>query len=81
MGFTIDMHDDAFNFNSPLLIFVRCGNNNLHNLQVDGGEKQGLKDVNGDEAHLFEVHMEKLKTKEFLRSFTITICQHRFFSM
>jgi hypothetical protein len=81
MGLTMDMHDDAFNFNSPLLIFARCGNNNLHNLQVESGEKQGLKDVNGDEAHLFEVCMEKLKTKEFLGSLTITICQHGFFSM
>jgi hypothetical protein len=81
MGFTMDMHDDAFNFNSPLLIFVKCGNNNLHNLQVDGDEKQDLKDVNGDEAHLFEVHMEKLKTKKILRSHTITICQHGFFSI
>jgi hypothetical protein len=60
MGFTMDMHDDAFN--SPLLIFARCGNNNLHNLQVDGGGKQVLKDVNGDEAHLFKVHMENVVT-------------------
>jgi hypothetical protein len=81
MGFTMDMHDDAFNFNSPLLIFTKCGNNNLHNLQVDGGGKQVLEDVNDDEAHLFKVHMEKLKTTKFLGSLIITICQHGFFLM
>jgi hypothetical protein len=30
-------------------------------LQIDGGGKQGLDDANGDEAQLFETHMEELR--------------------
>jgi len=47
---TMKMHDVAFNLNSPSLAFVGCGsNNNIDNLQVEGDEKQGLENANGDE--------------------------------
>jgi hypothetical protein len=43
-------------------IFVKCCNNNfIDNLKIHGSGEQGLKDANGDKAHLFEVHMEELK--------------------
>jgi hypothetical protein len=47
---TMNMHDVAFNFNSPSLAFVGCGSSiNIDNLQVEGNEEQGLENANGDE--------------------------------
>ncbi len=47
---TMKMHEVAFNINSPSLVFIGCGsNNNINNLQVEGSEKQGLENANGDE--------------------------------
>jgi hypothetical protein len=49
---TMKMHDVAFNLNSSSLAFVGCGSsNNIDNLQVEGNEKQGLENTNGDEVH------------------------------
>jgi hypothetical protein len=62
MGFIMNMHDATSNLDSPFLIFVKCdSNNNIDNLQIDGGGKQGLDNANGDETQLFETHMEELK--------------------
>jgi hypothetical protein len=64
MGFIMNMHDVTSNLNSPLLIFVKCdSNNNIDNLQTDGGGKQGLDNANGDEAQLFETRIKELKQK------------------
>ncbi len=58
----MNMHDATSNLGSPFLIFVKCdSNNNINILQIDGSGKQGLNDANGDEAQLFETHMEELK--------------------
>jgi hypothetical protein len=47
---TMKMPNVAFNLNSSSLAFVGCGNsNNIDNLQVEGNEKQGLENANGDE--------------------------------
>lgn len=57
----MNMHDATFNLNSLSFVFARCGNNNnINNLQIDGSGKESLKDVNNDDAPLFEMHMEKL---------------------
>jgi len=42
MGFTMNMHDVVFNLNSPSLVYVGYG---INNLQVDGDGKQNLKDA------------------------------------
>jgi hypothetical protein len=81
MGFIMNMHDATSKRNPPFLIFVKCdSNNNVANLQIDGGGKQSLNDANGDETQLFETHMEELKNKELLRILIIAIHQHGFFS-
>ncbi len=76
----MNMHDATSKRNPPFLIFVKCDSNNIANLQIDGGGKQGLDDANGDETQLFETHMEELKNKELFRILIIAIHQHGFFS-
>ncbi len=42
MGFTMNMHDVAFNLNSPSLVYGGCG---INNLQVDGDGEKSLEDA------------------------------------
>ncbi len=77
----MNMHDVTSNLNSPFLIFVKYdSNNNIDNLQIDGGGKQGLDNANGDEAQLFETHMEELKKQGAIRILIIGIHQRGYFS-
>lgn len=77
------MHDVAFNFNSSSLAFVGCGSsNNIDNLQVEGNEKQGLENANGDEVQdtYLKCTWRSWKNKELFGNLTITTHQHGFFS-
>jgi hypothetical protein len=41
---------------------------------IYGGGEQGFEVVDGDKAHIFEVHMRSCKNRELFGSLTITAC-------
>ncbi len=78
MGFTMNMHDVAFNFNSPSLVYARCG---ISNLQVDSDGEQSLEDAMVMRHTYLNCTCKNWKHKELFGSLIITTHHMGFFKV